>query len=214
MKTEILEALSPLPYFTIAAVRQLWSDTPAAGTVGTALYRWMKAGQVLQLKRGVYMTRRFYEAHHAEPDFTPAVSALLLPHSYVSLEFVLQRHAILTEVTYPVTAVTTKNTRHIENALGTFSYRHIQPALYSGFSLSTYRGIPFARASLAKALFDYLYLRPWEGARQAGWIHLAEELRLNLEDVTDADWQEFAAYVGTSRSPKMAQIFHHLRSAA
>jgi hypothetical protein len=111
------------------------------------------------------MTRRFYELHVVDVDFMPAVSAIILPQSYLSLEYVLQRHGILAEVTYPVTAITLKNTRTVENSLGTFAYHHIKSDLYQGFTLTEYLGIPIAQASPPKALFDYLYLRPlWSTA--------------------------------------------------
>jgi hypothetical protein len=109
------------------------------------LYRWSKAGNILALKKGVYMTSRFYERYSGDPAFTAAISAILVPHSYLSLEFVLQRHAILTDVTYPITAITTKNTKRIVNWLGTFWYRSIRPDLYRGFVISEYHGIPLRR---------------------------------------------------------------------
>jgi len=97
MKTVILSLLDPLPYFTIEAVKQLLGDeSVATGTIQTALYRWMKAGQIIQLKKGVYMTRRFYELHCGDEDFAPAVSAILIPQSYLSTEYILQRNGVLT----------------------------------------------------------------------------------------------------------------------
>ena len=131
-------------------MKQLFGDDlTAAGTVPTALYRWMKSGDVIQLKRGVYMTRNFHDSQHKDADFSLAISAILIPQSYVSLEFILQRHAVLTEVTYPISAITLKNTRVFENALGTFTYRHIREDFYQGFSLSDYHGVPITQASLA-----------------------------------------------------------------
>jgi len=104
MKSENLSSLESFPYFTIEAVKQLLGDeSVAAGTIQTTLYRWMKAGQIIQLKKGVYMTRRFFEQHRADVDFAPMASAILIPKSYLSLEYILQRNAILTEITYPVT---------------------------------------------------------------------------------------------------------------
>jgi predicted transcriptional regulator of viral defense system len=211
MKRSILESLNSFPYFTIESVKQLWGGSGVEeATVHTALYRWMKAGQVIQLKKGVYMTRRFCELHRGEADFSLAVSTILLPQSYVSLEFILQRHAVLTEVTYPVSAVTTKNTRVIENDMGTFSYRHIKNDLYRGFALSEYHGIPFAQASVAKALFDYLYLRPWSGEMRSS-SNITEELRLNLDELSPANREEFAEYVNDGQLPKMNQILTNLR---
>jgi hypothetical protein len=212
MKTSILSSLDSLPYFTVEAVKQLFgNDSTAAGTIQTALYRWMKSGRVIRLKKGVYTTRRFYELHRADADFSMAVSAILIPQSYVSLDFILQRNAVLTEVTYPISAITLKNTRLIENSLGTFTYHHIKDELYRGFSISDYYGIPFGQASVAKALFDYLYLRPWSGVMRSSKYNLAEELRLNLDDFSTADQNEFTEYVESNKVVKMDHILRNLR---
>jgi hypothetical protein len=209
MKSSILKTLDLIPYFSIEAVRQLVDhETLAAGTIQTALYRWMKTGHVIQLKKGVYMTRRFYELHRPDADFSSAISAILIPQSYTSLEFILQRNAILTDVTYPVSAVTMKNTRLINNKLGTFTYHHIRENLYTGFSISDYLGIPFAQATPAKALFDYLYIRPLKSPSSA--YNLAEDLRLNLENFSENDREDFTKFVVLSKSKKMDQILKNL----
>jgi len=211
MNNALLSPLNSLPYFTIEAVRQLLdNESVAPGTVQTALYRWMKAAQIIQLKNGLYMTRRFYELHRADTDFAPAVSAILIPQSYLSMEYVLQRNAILSEVTYPISAITLKQTRVFENKLGTFTYRNIKAELYSGFKTSEYMGIPINQASLAKALFDYLYLRSWNNGRSIKY-DLAEELRLNLEEFSEKDQAEFIEFVEMSKSKKMDRILKNLR---
>jgi hypothetical protein len=214
MKTSFLSELDLFPYFTIEAVKQLLGDESAAGTIQTALYRWMKAGQIIQLKKGVYMTRRFYELHRMDAGFAPMVSAILIPQSYLSLEYILQRNAILTDITYPVSAITLKQTRVFENKLGTFTFRNIKEDLYQGFAFSNYMGIPFAQASVAKALFDTLYLLPWKGKRRSASYNLVEELRLNLEDFSEKDQVEFATFVEISKSKKMDHILKNLRKIA
>jgi len=212
MKSENLSSLESFPYFTIEAVKQLLGDeSVAAGTIQTALYRWMKAGQIIQLKKGVYMTRRFFEQHRADADFAPMVSTILIPQSYLSLEYILQRNALLTEITYPVTAVTLKQTRVFENKLGTFTYRNIKADVYQGFIFSEYMGIPTAQATVAKALFDFLYLRPWKGSQRLAGYDLVEDLRLNLEDFSENDQVEFSTFVEISKSKKMDQILKNLR---
>jgi hypothetical protein len=212
MNSTILSSLDSIPYFTIEAVKQLLGDeSTAAGTIQTTLYRWMKAGHIIQLKKGVYMTRRFFELHRADANFAPMISAILIPQSYLSLEYVLQRNAILTEITYPVSAVTLKQTRVFENKLGTFTYRNIKSDLYQGFTISEYLGIPIGQATVAKALFDFLYFRPWSGKEQSANVNLAEELRLNIEDFSEKDQVEFAAFVEISKSRKMAKILNNLR---
>ena len=212
MNNKLLNPLNALPYFTIEAVRQLLvGEQLSAGSVLTTLYRWMKLGEIIQIKKGVYMTRRFYELHRVDADFAPAVSAILIPQSYLSLEFVLQRNAILSEVTYPITALTRKQTRVFVNKLGTFTYRNIKESLYTGFTMSEYMGIPFYQATLAKALFDFLYLRPWAGNGLGDEYNLADDLRLNLEEFADKDRREFIEFVELSKSRKMARILDNLR---
>lgn len=211
MSIPILTSLDLLPYFTIEAVRQM-SDG-SASTVRTAVYRWMKSGELIQLKNGIYMTRRFFDRHHDDADFTPMVSAILIPQSYVSLEYALQRYGVLTEATYPVSAVTIKHGRAIMNSIGTFSYRNIKGDLYNGFNIRDYLGVAVAMARKAKALFDALYFRHWGEELGNTDYDLAEELRLNLDEFTPNDWQELISYVEASRSRKMELILENLRRA-
>lgn len=214
MRHTILSPFEKLPYFTIEGFRQIAGDEVADEVhARVALYRWVKAGHLIALKKGIYMNHRFYERHRQEAVFSPMVSAILLPQSYLSLEYVLQQHGILTEVTYPITAITTMNTRTITNPLGVFSYRHVQVSLYQGFTVVEAFGIPYAIASKAKALFDYLYLRPLLGT--LSHYNLAEDLRLNLEDFTSEEQEEFAGYIqhiayNKMRGVKMRRVMQNL----
>lgn len=212
MNSNHLIVFENVPYFTVESVKQLLEDQVSDPRYANILlHRWAKAGRLIQLKKGYYMMRRFFDLHRGDADFSLAVSAMLLPRSYVSLEYILQRRGILTDVTYPVTAVTLKNTRTIENDLGTFTYRHIKPTLYTGYSISEYYGVLFACASIAKALFDYLYFRPFNGSLQLKGYDLAEELRLNLDEFSPAEQAEFGGYIENSRISKMNEILDNLR---
>lgn len=212
MKLELLKPFEGVPYFTLQGFRQAAGMNSSDQVVRNLLHRWAKAGHILPLKKGVYMTRRFYEQHRGDALFTAAVSAILMPVSYVSREFILQRHNLLTEATYPVTCVTLKTTRRIVNTVGTFWYRHLRPDLYHGFTITEYYGIPIAQASPAKALFDYLYLRPIPAAYRGVKFDLAEELRLNLDELSADDWAAFGRFVAESGSRKMSEILENFRS--
>jgi predicted transcriptional regulator of viral defense system len=212
MKVDELKPLEKVPYFTITGFKQIHGANEVdTQRVREMLSRWVKKGHIIRLKKGVYMTRRFYERNQGHVSFTPAVSSIILPQSYVSLEYVLQRAGILTEATYPITAVTLKNTKEVENALGRFVYRHIKPPLYTGFSQDNFFGVVFYQASAAKALFDYFYLRPLPRSLQTHTISLAEELRLNLAELSLEIQKEFEIYIGVSDSPKMTFIHENLR---
>jgi hypothetical protein len=210
MTKNTLASFETIPYFTIQGFRQV-TKLESLHSARIMLHRWAQAGHIVALKKGVYMTRRFYEAHRQEPTFSQAVSAIIYPHSYVSLEYVLQQNGLLTEVTYPVTAVTTGNTHVVTNAIGTFWYRSIRPGLYAGYSILEYFGIRYAVASLPKALFDYLYLRPIPPASRGLKIDLAEELRLNLDEMGVGDRKEFTRLASNSGSRKMKSIAENFR---
>jgi predicted transcriptional regulator of viral defense system len=210
MRYTILSPFERLPYFTMEGFKQIAGDQLADDShARTALYRWVKAGHLIALKKGVYMHRHFYEQHHQDTAFLPIVSAILLSQSYLSLEYVLQQHGILTEITYPVTAITIKNTRTIINSLGTFVFRRIQPDLYQGFQITEAYGVPFAQASVAKALFDYLYLRPLPADLVPQHYNLTEELRLNLDEFTREEREEFISYIQTIGEVKMRRMKMH-----
>lgn len=212
VKTDRLKPLEKIPYFTIAGFKQvLDAEESDSQRVREMLSRWVKIGHIIRLKKGVYMTRRFYELHQNHASFTPAVSTIILPQSYVSLEYILQRAGVMTEVTYPLTAVTPKNTRKIENSLGTFVYRHIKLPLYTGFNQEIFYGMIFHQASVAKALFDYFYLRPLPRSLRTHNINLAEDLRLNLDELSSEVRDEFEDFIELSNSPKMRFIHENLR---
>ncbi len=211
MTDTLLSPFETLPYFTIQAFRQVAGEAISGDDhARVALSRWVKAGRILRLKKGVYMHRRFYERHHQDPAFSAVVSAILLPQSYLSLEYVLQKWGILTEITYPVTSVTPKNTRTLINAVGTFVYRHIKPELYRGFQIAEAYGVPYAQATLAKALFDYFYLRPIPAELSRLQTSLTEELRLNLDNFSLQDREAFAKFVHASGKPKMRRVLANL----
>ena len=217
-KSTILSPFERLPYFTTAGFRQIAGERMVDDAhARTALYRWVKAGHLIPLKKGFYMHRRFFERYRQDPGFAPMVSAILLPQSYVSLEYVLQSHGILTEVTYPVTAITLKNTRSIVNPVGTFVYKHIQPDLYWGYQITYAHGVPCAEASVSKALFDFLYLRTLPTDLAPQHVDLAEQLRLNLDEFTQAERKAFADHVRRSESvrkggAKMRRILGNLEA--
>jgi hypothetical protein len=64
---------------------------------------------------------------------------------------------------------------------------------------------------LSKALFDYLYFRPLRRAILTTNYDLAEDLRLNLDEFSGQDREEFAGYILASRSPKMDHILENLK---
>jgi len=212
MKNNILEFFDQIPYFTIASYKQIsGADESQSQLVRETLSRWVKAGHIIRLKRGIYMTRRFYDRHQSDASFAPAVSAILLPQSYVSLEYILQRSGVLTDITYPITCITPKNTRKMKNTIGSFVYHHLKLPLYNGFSQENYFGVIYNQASSSKALFDYLYFRPLPQHARTKRVDLAGDLRLNIEQFSPEQRGEFTKFVIDSGSRKMEFVLENLQ---
>ncbi len=210
MNVKILSPFENFPYFTIQGFRQIARDDLTIEHARIALNRWVRSGHLINLKKGKYMHHSFYERYRREPEFSAMVSSILEPLSYLSLEFVLQQNELLTEITYPISAITIKNTHTIINPLGTYQYRHIKQDLYQGYQTYEAFGVPYSTASKAKALFDYLYLRPRPANITSSHYDLADDLRLNLEDFTKEEIIEFGSYVTISGKPKMMWILKNL----
>ena len=116
--------------------------------------------------------------------------------SYLSLEFVLSRNGLIPEAIQSYTAITLKSTREFENFLGRFSYQNIAGKLFCGFN--------GGKASTAKALFDFLYLKSNLGTYLEK--ELSNGLRINWANFTSLDCREFQKYAALSDSQKMAKI--------
>ncbi len=212
-KRDLISSFNSLPYFTIEGFKQILGvGEDKAQQARELLARWSRQGHIIRFKRGIYMTRQFYLLHQSDASFRPAVSSIILPQSYLSLQYILQRAGILTEATYTITGITYKKPRTIENTLGTFDYRHIRAELYRGFSHHEYHGVTYHTASKAKALFDFFYLYPLPREYRSYKISLAEDLRLNLAEFSFEERDEFAAYIAEADSHKMEYVLENLRS--
>ena len=211
MKKEILLQLDHMHAFTVESYMQIMGLSEAEKPIGlNQLARAEKNGQIVRIKRGLYITGEFYRRYHQDERFLPTVSQMLLPGSYVSTNFILQKENILPEATYVTTAITWKNTIKYNNKIGGFKYQHIDPQLYLGFKMFEFINSPYYLATPAKAIFDYLYLKPIGRKQRKLSSFLAQELRLNLNDFTIDQKDEFHYYVEISKSEKMNMIFSNL----
>jgi predicted transcriptional regulator of viral defense system len=211
MKNHLLQQLNQIHYFTIESYMQLTGlDETGKAKARNQLSRAAQSGQILRLKRGLYITANFYRAYHDDSRFLPVISQIIHPLSYVSSLYILQQENIIPEAVYRVTAINVKKTSEIENPIAIFTYQHIKTSLYLGFTFEEFLGHPYYIASPAKALFDYLYLRPIPRSLRKQRVSLATELRLNMDEWTNTQKEELSSYISLSRSEKMRMIFRNL----
>ena len=117
--------------------------------------RWVKAGKLIQLKRGIYLLA---EPYRKIPVSELYIAGVLKSPSYISLEKAFEYHGLIPEAVGVFTSVTTKRPEMMETPLGRYEYRHIKPSFFWGYASLTAEGQTFFMAAPEKALLDFFYL--------------------------------------------------------
>ncbi|MBN2005198.1 MAG: hypothetical protein JXA21_17705 [Anaerolineae bacterium] len=153
--TRLLEIVGDAPLFETGL---LLAGDVDLDNVRRQLSRWTAAGQLYQLRRGVYMLAPPFQKVKPHP-FVIA-NALVQP-SYVSLQAALAHHGLIPDYTPVTTSVTTARPGRWETPLGEYTFRHIKSTWWRGYqrlevSVSQYAWV----ATPEKALLDLVYLQP------------------------------------------------------
>jgi predicted transcriptional regulator of viral defense system len=203
---KIFEAIKKLPYFATESLAPMEKD---ANYLRVLFYRLAKRGKIFSLKRGLYASEEFFAnilKNNQLNNYTEFIGHIIYGPSYLSLEYVLEKYGVLSEAVHALTLVTKKKTNDFSNRLGNFRYYHLKEELFIGFGISSKDGFSLAEASLAKALFDFLYLRKDALFNKDQF----KELRLNLENITKKDIRELREFVYLEKSKRMKEIFNFL----
>ena len=202
----IIELAEKLPVFTF---NDFLGVEENGSYLRMVLHRYEKNGKLLRLKKGIYTTTAYAEKMRNRGEieiFTDFLANFLYPPSYLSLDIMLYRNNILTEIPVNLTSVSQNKTAIFTNKLGNFIYHTMKPSLFFGFELSEDSDFSIIRATKAKALFDFLYLRknvlPNKDA--------IRELRLNVENLSRSDIKELRRYIALEGSKKLKKIFDDL----
>lgn len=204
-----LKKLASLSYFKKNSLSQVVSGSDNA--LYTNIKRWIKKGDLIQLKRGLYVTPQYCERLFDKSRYSEFLANKLREPSYLSLEYVLQKHGILTDAVYAFTSVTLKIKQRYENRFGVFLYRNINEKLFTGFCNISTEGYQILEATKAKALFDYLYFKLLrvKNIDDASLI----SLRLNLDNFSSRDWNEFSRYCRDVNVKKFETLSKKIRGA-
>jgi predicted transcriptional regulator of viral defense system len=135
--------------------------------------RMIHSGQLIQLRRGLYATRR---------DINPlCFAASLYGPSYVSFETALAYYGVIPEAVYEIMSATLKRGKDFETPFGRYHFQAIPESVYAiGIERVIESGFPFLIASPTKALCDCI-------ARESGMRsmldvrHWSELMRLDGE---------------------------------
>ncbi len=154
---ELVQAVGAFVCFDLNTVRTLFPED--ADSAPVQLYRWRRAGKVVELRRGLYALA---EPYRKVPLHGPAVAGHIYHPSYLSLEWALSFHGLVPEKAGVFTSVTTRERRTFSNSLGQFTYRTVRPELFFGHAMHRVMGAEVRMATPGKALVDYWYLSTGE----------------------------------------------------
>lgn len=203
---KIISLAEKLPYFGVENLRL--ADV-GPDYLKTILSRQAKKGEFIRIKKGLYTTKSFIERIKTENRYSLFLESLAgeaYSPSYLSLEYILYQNNILTEVPINFTLITRNKTANFSNKLGNFIYHKIKDDLFLGFEAIKEQEFSIYKATRAKALFDFLYIRKNLLINK----ETIKELRLNSEEMLPKDIKELKGYIKLEGSAKMKKIYDEL----
>jgi predicted transcriptional regulator of viral defense system len=176
------------------------------GEVELQLSRWVRAGKLLRLRRGVYCLAEPYRKTHPHPF---EIANRLRAPSYVSLQSALEYYGMIPEAAPTVTSVTTGRPERVATPLGRHIFRHLKKPLFREYArMEVERGRTAFVAKPEKALLDLIYLTP-HGDDEA-WL---AELRLqNLESLDEGELTRMARAGGSAKLARAVQWIVKMRA--
>lgn len=192
-KTNLLEQLKSLPHFGKNTVYQLGTQLGLKdSTVDTYISRFLKYKEIVQLKRGLYVSTDFFKKNKNDISYSFYLANVIRTPSYVSSWAALQYYNLTTEAVHSITSVTQKVTRDYQTKAGNFAYQSIKKELFSDFSLTKGK-FDFFIASPSKALFDLLYFRTNQlrSVPVKNIKALVEELRIDIDEMSREEQKKF-----------------------
>lgn len=206
LTSKIISLVEKVPCFTIENLMVLGIKK---NYLRIFLSRKAENGEFLRLKRGLYISKKFIENEKNKGRYSELLEFLtsrIYSPSYLSLDYVLYQHNILTEIPVNFTLVTRNKTKTFSNPLGNYVYHNIKDGLFFGYDIVRNNDFVVYKAGKMKALFDFLYFRK-NFLRNKKSV---EELRLNLEDISLKGKKELWKYIEKEGSKAMNGIYTNL----
>ncbi|MDD4663747.1 MAG: hypothetical protein PHD83_03665 [Caldisericia bacterium] len=205
-----LTQLNTASFFTKLTLSQVIGANDEA--VSANIKRWLKNGNLIQLKKGCYVTKDYVQTLINKESYYEFIANILKKPSYLSTEYVLQKYSMLTESVFAITSVTRKKTKMYQNKLGTFLYSNIKEELFTGFKIVDRDGFQIKEATKAKALFDFFYFRLWKVSEISK--ELIESYRLNLFEMQTNDFDELESFILLSTIERFKTLPNILKEIA
>ena len=187
----LLDAISDEPVFSS---NMLMAGRQSCADIQLQLSRWVKAGKIIQLRRGWYMLATPFRRVNAHPFL---IANRLKNASYISLQSALAYYGMIPENVPVVTCVGTGRPEVLKTSEGTFSFRHIRKSLFNGYvNLEIADGQFVFIATPEKSLQDLIYFTP--GSQTMAFMR-----ELRLQNLVQFDMEKFRGMAVASGSPKL-----------
>ena len=178
---EFEKALKPFRIFPVSEARKTFSRFDSR-----RLVEWQEKGYLKKVINKWYL---FADIPLTE-ELGYRIGNCIHHPSYISLQSALSYYSLIPEAVYTQQAITTGKTIRYSTPVGSFSYYHIKPKFYFGYSILKFEGLPVLMAEPEKALLDYLYLSP-----QIKTTSDITTMRLNATVLrANFDWEKFLQY--------------------
>ena len=175
------------------------------GAKDLLLNRALKAGEIIRLKRGVYVLS--HEYRKTDPSLF-SIASLLLSPSHISLESALAYYGLIPEAVYQVASVSTQRSRRFDTPLGVFSY-HCVPARMPRAGVEAVcepEPFWFYIATPLRAIADMVYLNRKVTWPSDGPDYLLESLRMEEQDLLDLDYDRCTEIMEAFRSRRVKEF--------
>lgn len=205
MKWEsLLDLVASEPVFSSS---WLMSGEASVTQVRLQMSRWVSAGRLLQLRRGLYALAPTWRKVEPHPFL---VANRIRRGSYVSLQSALAWHGVIPEHVPVVTSVGPGRRELVRNPLGAFQFQRLTPAMMFGYARIeiTPRQYVFV-ASVEKALLDLVHLTPGSDS-----VEYLRELRLqNPAAIRLSMMDELAQRSGRPKLSRVSRIVGQILNA-
>jgi len=169
------------------------------------LSRWVTAGKVYQLRRGLYSLAPPYQKVVPHPFL---VANRLQPGSYISLQSALAYYGLIPEGVPVTTSVTTGRPGTSTNPFGQFDFHHIQTHWLRAYRLVDLGNDQKAFvATPEKALLDLVNLMP--GGDTPQYLN-----GLRLQGLDQMDLNKLQKLSMESNKPKLTRTFETIQQMA
>ena len=197
-----IKEVGALPLFDLTLAVQVSGESK--GHLLVQLHRWVRAGKVIALRRGLYTLADVYRRAALSP---LVVANELYRPSYLSGLWALGYYGLIPEKVVRFTSVTPRVTRSFRNPFGAFSYSSLKQAFFWGFESKAIQGSQVWMAEPEKALLDFWHLNAGE------WT--ADRLReMRFQGFEAVDMDRLSAYAGRWGAPRLIRAVSRYRGLA